>query len=258
MRHQVLLHVVMRTHGTSAGMPVLVDRRTYGVAANTAGRHDLERHETSHYALRVASRQERAVEKAYICIAITICAVADLPEPAAWAAPLPDFSQAAINHRIRIGAHVFRITISSVQRDVPREPETELVQIGVFYGDRPLTAADLGLESADACANVWAFLTNRLNETAVQFYSPRPRPTGELNPRLGCWGPRPDLVEAGLGESDCAIAVVLGLSIWLPGASPPVDDGVFLEALRDTVVESLSYWVVVAQKTVGPPRDRRN
>jgi len=170
---------------------------------------------------------------------------------------LPDFSKAAINQRIKIGAHVFRICISGVQRSVPWEPDTHLIQIGVFYGDQPLTAMDLGLRTADACSNVWAFLTNRLNETVVQFYSPRPRPTGDLNPRLGCWGPRPDLVESGLAESDCAIAVVLGLSIWQPGASPPFDDGVFLEALRDTVVECLSYWVVLAQKTAGP-QDRNN
>ena len=183
--------------------------------------------------------------------------MASLPEPASWAAPLPDFSRAAINHHVRIGAHAFRIYISNVQRNVPFEPDTHLIQIGVFYGEQPLTASDLGLRSADACANIWAYLTNRLNETVVQFYAPRPRPTGELNPRLGCWGPRPDLIESGYAESDCAIAAVLGLSVWQPGASPPVDDGVFLEALRDTVVESLGYWVVVAQKTAGPV-DRNN
>src|SRR5438105_2676903 len=180
-----------------------------------------------------------------------------VPERATWAAPLPDLSNPAIAHRVRIGSHLLRIAVSAVQRDVPSEPDTHLIQIGVFYGFRPLTALDLGLRSANACANVWAFLTNRLNETVVQFYSPRSRPTGELNPRLGCWGPRPDLIESGLGESDCAIATVLGLSIWVPGASPPVDDGVFLEALRDTVIEALSYWVVVAQKTAGP-QDRNN
>jgi hypothetical protein len=183
--------------------------------------------------------------------------VAFVPEPASWAAPLPDLSRPAINHRIRIGAHVFRIAISDIQRAVPTEPDTELIQIGIFYNDRPLAAQDLGLRSADACANVWAYLTNRLNETVVQFYTPRPRPSGELNPRLGCWGPRPDLIDADLAQSDCAIATVLGLSIWVPGTSPPVDDELFLEALRDTLVEALSYWVVVAQRTAGPP-DRRN
>jgi hypothetical protein len=179
------------------------------------------------------------------------------PTPGAWPAPLPDLSQPAIQQRVRIGHYVFHVAISSVQRDVPREPETHLVQIVVEYGDRPLTAYDLGLRPPDACANVWAYLTNRVNETVVQFYSPRPRDTGELNPRLGCWGPRPDLRDDGFAESDCAIAVVLGLSIWIPGSKPPVDDQIFLEALRDTIVEALSYWVVVAQRTAGP-QDRRN
>jgi hypothetical protein len=177
------------------------------------------------------------------------------PQP--WAAPLPDLSHPALTHRFRIGAHVFKIAISAVQRDVPREPDTHLIQIGVTYGDRPLTAYDLGLRTPDSCANVWAYLTNRLTETVVQFYAPTPRATGDLNPRLGCWGPRPDLADDGLADSDCAIAVVLGLSVWLPGASPPVDDQVFLESLRDTLVEALSYWVVVAQRVAGP-QDRRN
>jgi hypothetical protein len=95
--------------------------------------------------------------------------LSSVPEPASWAAPLPDFSRAAIKHRVRIGAHVFNINISDVQRQVPYEPDTHLIQIGIYYDDRPLTAMDLGLRSADACANIWAFLTNRINETVVQF-----------------------------------------------------------------------------------------
>src|SRR5579871_7066418 len=51
--------------------------------------------------------------------------IRQLTESASWAAPLPDFSEPAINHRIRIGAHVFRIVISAVQREVPREPRSE-------------------------------------------------------------------------------------------------------------------------------------
>ncbi|MBV9356158.1 MAG: hypothetical protein JO023_11600 [Chloroflexi bacterium] len=168
--------------------------------------------------------------------------------PVTWAAPLPDFGSAAVRHRVRIGDSVFRLDISAIQREVPREPDTHLVQLGVFRADQPLTAADLGLSSPDACASAWAYLTNRLTETVVQFYAPTPRPTGELNPRLGCWGPRPDLAAAGLADSDCAIALVIGLSIWVPGASPPVDDQVFLLALRDTLVDALSYWVLVARR----------
>jgi hypothetical protein len=174
-----------------------------------------------------------------------------------WASPLPDLSQPAVGQRIRIADHVFQIAISGVKRHVPFEPDTHLVQIVVSYGEQPLTAYDLGLRTVDAGTHVWAYLTNRLTETVVQFYAPRPRETGEPNPRLGCWGPRPDLAAQGLADSDAAIAVVLGLSIWTPGADPPVDDQVFLEALRDTLVEVLTYWVVVARRTLSP-KDRQN
>lgn len=178
--------------------------------------------------------------------------------PARWATPLPDFSRARLRHRIRIGARVFQIVVSEVVKRVPLEPDTHLVQAGVLMDNQPLTAFDLGLRSPEACANVWAYLTNRLTETVVQFYAPRPRELiSELNPRLGCWGPRPDLVEQGLGEGDCAIALILGVSVWLPGSTPPVDDQTFLEALRDTLVEAITYWFVVAQRTAGPI-DRRN
>ena len=178
-------------------------------------------------------------------------------EPSGWTDPLPDLSRAPIRQRVRIGGHEFRLAISAVQQEVPFEPNTHLVQVAVFEGEHPLTAWDLGLYTPDACANAWGYLTNRLTETVVQFYAPRPRETGELNPRLGCWGPRPDLVQQGLAESDCAIAVVIGMSIWLPGSSPPVDERVFLEALRDTLVEALTYWVVVAERTAHP-NNRRN
>jgi hypothetical protein len=179
------------------------------------------------------------------------------PEPGQWVAPLPDLTSPAARRRLRIGDRVFDVLVSAVQHEVPREPDTHLVHLGVFHDGQPLTAADLGLRAPDACGNAWAYLTNRLNETAVQFYTPQPRETGELNPRLGCWGPRPDLVPQDLGDSDCAIAVILGLSIWLPGARPPVDEGVFLEALRDTLAEAITYWVVLAQKS-GVPTERRN
>jgi hypothetical protein len=188
----------------------------------------------------------------------TILNTMDEGEPrVGWASPLPDLSRPAVAQRIRIGEHVFRIAISGVQRAVPFEPDTDLVQIAVWYGDEPLTAYDLGLRSVEAGTHVWAYLTNRLTETVVQFYTPRPRDTGELNPRLGCWGPRPDLQAQGLADSDVSIAVVLGLSIWTPGANPPVDDQVFLEALRDTLVEVLTYWTVVAQRASGT-QDRKN
>lgn len=170
-------------------------------------------------------------------------------DPPRWPVALPDFSKAALRQRVRIGAKEFSISVSPVQREVPGEPDTHLVHLAITLGGLPLTTSDLGIDTPDACSNLWAYLTNRVTETVVQFYAPRPRENGELNPRLGCWGPRPDLVSRGMAESDCALGVVLGVSIWLPTANPPVDDGLFLEAMRDTLIEALSYWVVVAQRT---------
>lgn len=178
-------------------------------------------------------------------------------QPEAWAAPLPDLKQPALSRRIRIGSHVFQIAISRVQHTVPFEPNTHLVQFALLYGGQPLTPWDLGLRAQEAGTHLWAYLTNRVTETVVQFYAPVARDTGENNPRLGCWGPRPDLAQQGLGGSDLAIAAVVGISIWMPGAQPPAHESVFLEALRDTLMEVLSYWVVVAQRTAGP-LDRRN
>jgi hypothetical protein len=174
-----------------------------------------------------------------------------------WAAPPPDLSQAPVRQSFKIGPHRFKILISHIQEHVPLEPHTHLIQMQVLYGDRPLAPADLGLTQPDSSANVWAYLTNKVNEIVVQFYSPQPTETGDLNPRLGCWGPRPDLVERGLGDSEAAIAAIMGVSVWTPGSKPPVDEMTFLEALRDTLIESITYWVVVAHKTVGPV-DRKN
>src|SRR5260370_8464101 len=84
--------------------------------------------------------------------------MAYMPERGSWPAPLPDLSQPAINHLIRIGPHVFRIAISSIQRDVPRQPDTHLVQISVTYDDRPLTAAALALPPPTPSATSCPFL----------------------------------------------------------------------------------------------------
>src|SRR6476661_11271294 len=130
---------------------------------------------------------------------------------AEWAAPLPDFSAPALSRRLRIGGREFTIQVSPVQRGVDSEADTELVQLRVLYRGRPLAPADLVVEDA-VCLNLWSYLCNKLTETLVDFYAPKQRFEGDPNPRLGCWGPRPDLAELGLGETDCGLAVVIGLA----------------------------------------------
>jgi hypothetical protein len=166
---------------------------------------------------------------------------------AEWASPLPDFSAPALSRRLRLGGYAFTIQISEVLRGVDDDPATEVVQLQVLYQGRPLAPADLGI-GADACLNVWSYLCNKLTEAVVDFYAPRQRLPGEPNPRLGCWGPRPDLVERGLAETDCGLAVVIGLATWTVGARPVGAERDLLERLADEVVRSLGYWVLVARR----------
>jgi hypothetical protein len=159
-----------------------------------------------------------------------------------WEAPLPDFSTAALSQRLRIGEREFHLQLNPVQHDPPGEPGTDLVQLRVQYRGRPLTLADLGIDGAK-CSSLWTFLCSKVVEAALDFYGPHPLPSGEPNPRLGCWGYRPDLAERGL-KNDCALAVVIGVSVDTRGARPLGGDREYLRALRDAVSESLAYWVL--------------
>jgi hypothetical protein len=161
---------------------------------------------------------------------------------AEWAFPLPDLSEPAVDTRLRVGSRVFHILISPVITDVAGEPETDLVQLTVSLDDEPLTLRDLGAAPA-RCSTLWSFLCSKLTETVVDFYDPKQPPTGELNPRLGCWGTRPDLLELA-AEDDSTLAVVIGISTWRPGSRPRGSRTELVRELGATLAEVLAYWVL--------------
>jgi hypothetical protein len=161
---------------------------------------------------------------------------------AEWSVPLPDLSQPAVDTRIRIGKRTFHILISPVMRDVAGEPGADLVQLMVLYDGRPLTLRDLGAATA-RCSTLWSYLCSKLTEATVDFYDPQPGPNGELNPRLGCWGTRPDLMEESM-EDDCSLAVVVGISTTRAGARPRGTPSDFVRELGVTLAEVLAYWVL--------------
>lgn len=169
---------------------------------------------------------------------------------AEWAAPLPDLSHPAISTRLKIGDYNFHVLVSDVVADPSGEADADLVQLMVLLDDRPLTLHDLGTTTA-RCSTLWSFLCSKLTEVTVDFYDPRPRPNGELNPRLGCWGTRPDLLDLG-HETDCVLAVVAGISTWRVGARPRGTSAEYVRELAQALAEVLAYWVLVAE------RDRRS
>jgi hypothetical protein len=161
---------------------------------------------------------------------------------AEWAFPLPDLSRPAVDSKLRIGSRVFHLLISPVIQEVPDEPDTDLVQLMVLLDNQPLTLRDLGAEPARA-PTLWSFLCSKLTELTVDFYDPQPLESGELNPRLGCWGTRPDLLDIA-PEDDSSLAVVIGISIWRIGTRPRGSHLDFIRELGATLAEVLAYWML--------------
>jgi hypothetical protein len=159
-----------------------------------------------------------------------------------WSFPLPDLSEPAVDSRLRVGTRIFHIRISEVDTEVPFEPDTDLVQLMVTLDGEPLTLRDLGADPARG-PTLWSFLCSKLTETTVDFYDPKPLESGEPNPRLGCWGTRPDLLEIA-PEDDTSLAVVVGISIWRVGARPRGSHLEFVRELGATLAEVLAYWVL--------------
>lgn len=163
-----------------------------------------------------------------------------------WEDPLPDLRRYVVSQRVRLGDHDFTVRVSSINRHVPLEPETELVHVWALLNNDLVTGVDLGLREPH-CSHMWSYLTTRITETVVDYYAPQRRPDGDLNPRLGCWGIRPDRYQAG-SRDDCGIALLVGISTWVVGAEPRGAELDYLRRLRDAVTESLAYWVLTAQK----------
>ena len=168
------------------------------------------------------------------------------PTTDGWEDPLPDLRQFAVSQKVRIGGRTFTVRVSAINQRVPLEPDTELVHVWALHEDELLTCADLGLREPN-CSHMWAYLTTKVTEAAVDYYAPQRRPDGDLNPRLGCWGIRPDLYARG-SRDDCGLALLVGVSTWTLGAEPRGSELDFLRRLRDGVVESLAYWVLTAER----------
>lgn len=126
--------------------------------------------------------------------------------------------------------------------DPDGDPETAVVQVGIFDGTRPTTLADLGA-GVEQCTTLWSYLCNRITEVVVDFYDAPPMRDGDPNPRLGCWGTRPDF-KAIAREDDCTIALVIGIAIWLRGARPRGGTDDFLRELAEAITEALAFCVL--------------
>ena len=128
------------------------------------------------------------------------------------AAARPTFDRVALAGTFQLGPRTATLQISPIQQFPDYGPHHDVVHLQVLVDGEPLALADLSARLAPArCYALWSDLCAALQAAVVDAYALTPGESGESNPRLGCWGPRPDLL--GQGESDCNTALLIGLAI---------------------------------------------
>lgn len=159
-------------------------------------------------------------------------------------APLPDMTNPALTERVEIDGQTVSVQVSPVRRYRDYGLDTDVVHVQVLREDgTPLALRDLQPDATrEAAYTLWSFLCDQLTAAAILAYELEPDEDAvEPNPKLGCWGPRPDLAVPG-EDDDGATALVIGVAIDTTKALRPRRHKLLLLALRSAVVASLRQW----------------
>jgi hypothetical protein len=158
-----------------------------------------------------------------------------------YAAPPPDFTRLSLSGRLAIAGRECTLQVTPPRRFADYGPEFDVVHVRVLSEDEPLTLYDLNPNLApDRCYQLWASLCGALQVAITVAYGLEADGSGEPNPRLGCWGARPDL--ARLGDSDCATALVVGIAVDTRAAMHRPSPVALAQALSLAVMRSLREW----------------
>lgn len=158
-------------------------------------------------------------------------------------APLPDMSDPALTEYLNLDGQTITIQVSPVRRYRDHGPDVDIVHVWALRDDDvPLALRDLQPDaSREAAFALWSFLCDQLTAAATLAYDMEPDEDAvEPNPKLGCWGPRSDLVS--LGDDDGATALVVGVAIDTRDALRPRRRRLLTLALRSAVVATLRQW----------------
>jgi len=152
-------------------------------------------------------------------------------------------SHPALSERLQLGGQAITVQVSPVRTYDDYGPYVDVVHICARREDgAPLALRDVHpAASREAAYNLWSFLCDQLSAAATLAYGLAETPDTQPNPRLGCWGPRPDLA-AGSVDDDGATALVLGVAIDTRGASTPRRRRLLVLALRSALVAALRRW----------------
>lgn len=159
-------------------------------------------------------------------------------------APLPDMKDPAFSERVELDGYTVTVAISPIRRYRDYGPDTDVVHVWAVREDGvTLTFRDLQPEATrEAAYTAWSVLCDQLTAAATLAYElEADEDAVEPNPKLGCWGPRPDLAQAG-EDDDGATALVIGVAIDTRDALRPRRHRLLTLALRSAVIASLRQW----------------
>lgn len=163
-----------------------------------------------------------------------------------------DRTAAALTKQLGLGSQMVTIQVSPVRQYSDYGPDVDVVQAWVLDEDGNLVALrDLyPTVSTQEAYTLWSLLCEQLTTAAAAPYGLRPEPG--INPKLGCWGPRPDLAAAGT-DDDSATALMIGVAVHRGGATQTPDPKLLVLAVHSAMVASLRSWAAAARATSPHP-----
>ena len=165
---------------------------------------------------------------------------------------LPDMTESLLSEQVQLGPHTLLIQVSPIRHYDDYGPDVDVVHVWALRPDATiLTLRDVRSNaSRQAAYDLWSLLCDQLSAAATLVYGLKPNDDGTPNPRLGCWGPRPDL--AGTDADDAATALVMGVAVDTRAAAQPARPELLALALRSAVVASLRRWIAEAEPRRTP------
>src|SRR5581483_1746950 len=149
---------------------------------------------------------------------------------------LPDMSHPALTERLDADGQSITIQISNIRQFEDYGPHVDVIHLWALRADgQPIVLRDIWPGApGEAAFHCWSFLCEQLSAAATLVYGLRPRDDGGPNPRLGCWGPRPDLARP--DADDSATAVVIGVAVDTSDALREPNEGLLVVTLRSALV----------------------
>ena len=166
-----------------------------------------------------------------------------------------DREEAALTERVSVGPKSATLQVSPVRQFPDYGPDVDVVQTWVLWDDGKVAALrDVYPNvSRQEAYELWTYLCEQLANSAALAYGLDVVPG--VNPKLGCWGPRPELLDEGV-DDDSATAVMIGVAVDRREAARVPNPELFVLAVRSGLVAGLKSWYEAARSRASASHKR--